>query len=156
MLALVQWSDHVSGFLVFCEPFFLNWERRTCSHLVFADSRDAEVLTNLPRCFQPISLGRSGSNTPPKARLVVQGQCAHGAKASAEAAPQHLGNVPHMHVEVLSGTAHGPDDGELGRSRPWPAMSDGRPTRLLVSDDNFIALQTSSLARITLRCPAPR
>jgi hypothetical protein len=37
-----------------------------------------------------------------------------------------------------------------------PPLSDGRPTLLLVSDDNFIPLQTSRLARITPRCPAPR
>jgi hypothetical protein len=39
---------------------------------------------------------------------------------------------------------------------PGPPLSDGRPTLLLVSDDNFNPLQTSRLARITPRCPAPR
>ncbi len=37
-----------------------------------------------------------------------------------------------------------------------PPLSGGRPTLLLVSDENFIPLQTSRLARITPRCPAPR
>lgn len=36
-----------------------------------------------------------------------------------------------------------------------PPLSDGRPTLLLVSDDNFNPLQASLIARIAPRCPSP-
>lgn len=39
---------------------------------------------------------------------------------------------------------------------PGPPLSDGRPTLLLVSDDNLSPLQTSLIARIAPRCASPR